>query len=125
MSLPANPPFNDSDWFRKHDDVRCFSLSASNGERAGVRCRDPLTPPKGNANFAWVQHFIHHLAPGGAGTAGGMAAFSAKVAPLYAQITANLHQSRTLATLRDTLLPKLLSGELSVASLDSGLEAVR
>jgi len=28
---------------------------------------------------------------------------------------ANLHQSRTLATLRDTLLPKLLSGELNVA----------
>ena len=42
-----------------------------------------------------------------------MAAFTAKVAPLYAQITANLHQSRTLATLRDTLLPKLLSGELT------------
>ncbi|MBA3882861.1 MAG: restriction endonuclease subunit S [Chthoniobacterales bacterium] len=41
-----------------------------------------------------------------------MAAFSAKVAPLYAQITANLRQSRTLATLRDTLLPKLLSGQL-------------
>ena len=58
----ANPPFNDSDWFRKDDDVRFFSLSASNGERAGVRCRNDL-PPKGNANFAWVQHFIHHLAP--------------------------------------------------------------
>ena len=43
-----------------------------------------------------------------------MAAFTAKVAPLYAEITANLHQSRTLATLRDTLLPKLLSGEISV-----------
>jgi type I restriction enzyme S subunit len=42
-----------------------------------------------------------------------MAAFTAKVAPLYAQISANLHQSRTLAALRDTLLPKLLSGELS------------
>jgi type I restriction enzyme, S subunit len=41
-----------------------------------------------------------------------MAAFTAKVAPLYAQITANLHQSRTLTTLRDTLLPKLLNGEL-------------
>jgi type I restriction enzyme S subunit len=41
-----------------------------------------------------------------------MAAFTAKVTPLYAQITANLHQSRTLATLRDRLLPKLLSGEL-------------
>ncbi len=44
-----------------------------------------------------------------------MAAFTAVVAPIYAQITANLRQSRTLATLRDTLLPKLLSGELSVA----------
>jgi type I restriction enzyme S subunit len=43
-----------------------------------------------------------------------MAEFSAKVAPLYAQITANLHQSRTLDTLRDTLLPKLLSGDLKV-----------
>lgn len=34
----ANPPFNDSDWFRKDDDVRW---------QFGV-------PPKGNANFAWV-----------------------------------------------------------------------
>jgi len=45
----ANPPFNDSDWFRKDDDVRW---------QFGV-------PPRGNANFAWVQHFIHHLAPNG------------------------------------------------------------
>src|ERR1044071_573484 len=45
----ANPPFNDSDWFRKDDDVRW---------QYGV-------PPRGNANFAWVQHFIHHLAPHG------------------------------------------------------------
>lgn len=45
----ANPPFNDSDWYRKDDDVRWAY---------GV-------PPKGNANFAWVQHFIHHLAPNG------------------------------------------------------------
>jgi type I restriction enzyme M protein len=45
----ANPPFNESDWFRKDDDVRW---------QFGV-------PPKGNANFAWVQHFIHHLAPQG------------------------------------------------------------
>ena len=39
---------------------------------------------------------------------------TARVAPLYAQIAANLHQSATLATIRDTLLPKLLIGELSV-----------
>jgi type I restriction enzyme M protein len=45
----ANPPFNDSDWFRKDDDVRW---------QYGV-------PPKGNANFAWVQHFIYHLAAQG------------------------------------------------------------
>jgi type I restriction enzyme M protein len=45
----ANPPFNDSDWFRKDDDVRW---------QFGV-------PPRGNANFAWVQHFIHHIAPTG------------------------------------------------------------
>src|SRR5215471_8881610 len=45
----ANPPFNDSDWFRKDDDPRWqFGL-----------------PPRGNANFAWVQHFIYHLAPTG------------------------------------------------------------
>jgi type I restriction enzyme S subunit len=42
-------------------------------------------------------------------------AFAKTIEPLFAQIRANTEQSRTLATLRDTLLPKLLSGELSVA----------
>ena len=42
------------------------------------------------------------------------AAFDRTVEPLLAQVRANLHQSRTLATLRDTLLPKLLSGELTL-----------
>lgn len=47
----ANPPFNDSNW--GGDQLR-------NDKRwvYGV-------PPVGNANFAWVQHFIHHLAPTG------------------------------------------------------------
>ena len=47
----ANPHFNDSDWGgeRLQDDQRW---------RHGV-------PPKGNANFAWVQHFLHHLSPRG------------------------------------------------------------
>jgi type I restriction enzyme M protein len=47
----ANPPFNDSDWGGEHlrDDVRW---------KHGL-------PSTGNANYAWVQHFIHHLAPGG------------------------------------------------------------
>ncbi|MGC9356682.1 MAG: type I restriction-modification system subunit M [Anaerolineae bacterium] len=47
----ANPPFNMSDWggHLLQDDVRW---------KYG-------TPPENNANFAWVQHFIHHLAYGG------------------------------------------------------------
>jgi type I restriction enzyme M protein len=47
----ANPPFNISDWGGEHlqDDIRW---------KFGV-------PPKGNANFAWMQHMIHHLAPKG------------------------------------------------------------
>ena len=43
-------------------------------------------------------------------------AFKRQCQPWYDQIVANRIQSRTLATLRDTLLPKLLSGELSVAA---------
>ena len=41
-----------------------------------------------------------------------MDTFTNEVSPLYDRITTNLKESRTLATLRDTLLPKLLSGEL-------------
>ena len=48
----ANPPFNISDW---------------GGERlADDRRWQYGTPPRGNANFAWVQHIVHHLAPTGA-----------------------------------------------------------
>ena len=43
-----------------------------------------------------------------------MDAFTKEVSPLYERITNDLKESRTLATLRDTLLPKLLSGELSL-----------
>ena len=41
-------------------------------------------------------------------------AFSALIAPLFARIRTNEDQSRTLATLRDSLLPKLFSGEIGV-----------
>jgi len=43
-------------------------------------------------------------------------AFADAIEPLFAQIRINTEQSRTLATLRDTLLPKLLSGELSLST---------
>jgi type I restriction enzyme M protein len=47
----ANPPFNVSDW-------------------GGDRLREDKrwaygVPPVGNANFGWVQHIVHHLAPNG------------------------------------------------------------
>jgi type I restriction enzyme M protein len=47
----ANPPFNMSDW-------------------GGERLREDKrwvygVPPAGNANYAWIQHFVHHLAPNG------------------------------------------------------------
>ena len=47
----ANPPFNISDW-------------------GGERLREDVrwkygTPPTGNANYGWIQHFIHHLSPTG------------------------------------------------------------
>ncbi len=44
--------------------------------------------------------------------------FADVASPLFGRWISNLHQSRTLATLRDALLPKLLSGELSVAQLN-------
>ena len=42
--------------------------------------------------------------------------FEGTVAPLFVQMRTIQNQSRTLATLRDTLLPKLLSGELSTTA---------
>jgi len=47
----ANPPFNQSEWSTPAilDDARW---------KHG-------TPPTGNANYAWIQHFLHHLAPDG------------------------------------------------------------
>ncbi len=50
----ANPPFNVSDW-------------GGNRLREDARWKYGI-PPAGNANFAWLQHILHHLAP--AGTAG-------------------------------------------------------
>lgn len=47
----ANPPFNDSDW--------SGDLLRTDGRwKYG-------TPPSGNANYAWIQHFLYHLSPKG------------------------------------------------------------
>ena len=47
----ANPPFNDSDW--------SGDLLRKDGRwKYGI-------PPAGNANYAWIQHFLYHLSPSG------------------------------------------------------------
>ena len=47
----ANPPFNDSDW---SGDLLRGDGRWQYGE-----------PPSGNANYAWIQHFLYHLSPSG------------------------------------------------------------
>jgi len=54
--IMANPPFNQKDWRGTNellDDPRWAGYD---------------TPPTSNANYAWIQHFLYHLAP--TGTAG-------------------------------------------------------
>jgi type I restriction enzyme S subunit len=46
------------------------------------------------------------------------AEFTEKIRPIVERIISNIHESRTLASLRDALLPKLLSGELRVPTLN-------
>ncbi len=45
-------------------------------------------------------------------------AFQNDARPIIGRIVANIHESRTLVALRDTLLPKLVSGELRLANVD-------
>jgi len=47
----ANPPFNDSDW--------------SGDQLRGDARWQYGEPPTGNANYAWIQHFLYHLSPSG------------------------------------------------------------
>ena len=47
----ANPPFNDSEW-------------GGEGLRNDKRWQFGI-PPAGNSNYAWIEHFVHHLAPTG------------------------------------------------------------
>lgn len=49
--------------------------------------------------------------------------FDDLTAPMMAKIKANSNESRTLAALRDSLLPKLLSGELNVTSFEGALSS--
>jgi type I restriction enzyme M protein len=94
----ANPPFNISDW---------------GGERLrqDVRWRYGL-PPAGNANFAWVQHIAHHLAPSG------VAAFILTNGSLSGNQESEIRQALVEADLIDAIvaLPPNLFYNTQIAS---------
>ena len=99
----------------------CYGLRSKVGAPFALNCN--------------VRHFIDRLVQGGHGSIFDtittstfeatdvllapkevLLAFNKRVAPLFQQVHANLQQSLTLATLRDTLLPKLLSGEVQIST---------
>lgn len=63
----ANPPFNHENWgfSRVKEDVRwAFGTPPAGGPRK-QRDGSTIDVDGGNANYAWIQHFVHHLSPGG------------------------------------------------------------
>jgi type I restriction-modification system DNA methylase subunit/very-short-patch-repair endonuclease len=63
----ANPPFNMEDWGHSKvaDDVRWkYGTPPKGGERK-QKDGSVITVDGGNANYAWIQHFLYHLAPDG------------------------------------------------------------
>ena len=63
----ANPPFNDEDWScsKIQDDIRWKFGKPPKGGWRKDESGEKVFVDGGNANFAWVSHFIHHLAPHG------------------------------------------------------------
>ncbi|WP_144328054.1 restriction endonuclease subunit S [Tepidimonas charontis] len=84
-----------------------MSLLSHPGSQVGRFCRPSLA------------HFQVVAPPGQIAEAFGRA-----VKPKFARSSAAIRESRTLAALRDTLLPKLISGELRVRDAETFLERV-
>jgi type I restriction enzyme M protein len=63
----ANPPFNDEDWgySKVKDDVRWAYGAPPPGGARKQKDGSVVHVDGGNANYAWIQHFLHHLAPDG------------------------------------------------------------
>jgi len=119
----ANPPFNIKEWW--------------DGKLEGDARWKYGTPPQGNANFAWVQHMLHHLAPNGSMALllanGSMSSNSSGEGDIRrALIEADLVECMsTLNTMQpvgskrfeqiaenQTLLPNLLCGKMQIKYLD-------
>ncbi len=96
----ANPPFNISDWWHA-------SLTGDARWHYG-------DPPQGNANYAWLQHMLHHLKPSGrAGIVlanGSMSSSQNNEGQIRAAMV-DARIASTVAAWRGALLPRPLAGE--------------
>jgi type I restriction enzyme S subunit len=80
---------------------------------------DDILSRANGSTFLEINKAKFRLVPVASPTRGVMAAFDREVRRLYDRIVVNVRESDTLATLRDTLLPRLLSGEVCVPPIDS------
>lgn len=103
-----------SDSFEEHR----TKLLGGQGDYAGANAEDPDEYKAENVFWVPAEARWSYLQTNAKQSTIGQA-FAKTIAPLFAQIRTNTEQFHALATLRDTLLPNLLSGELSVANLQS------
>ena len=89
-------------------------------------CRHNMDNIKGRANgstFMEISKKAFRPIPVLVPTNDLVTAFTATTEALFARLTANEHQAQTLSTLRDTLLPRLISGQLRLPAAQAALEA--
>ena len=89
-------------------------------------CRHNMDNIKGRANgstFMEISKKAFRPIPVLVPTNDLVTAFTATTEALFARLTANEHQAQTLSTLRDTLLPRLISGQLRLPEAQAATEA--
>lgn len=101
----------------------CYALTTSIGAPFGLYCLlrhaiDGLVHAAHGSVFDTITTATFELSKVVLPPSPALAAFERSVSPLFLRNLANIEESRTLTALRDTLLPKLISGELSVKSSD-------
>jgi type I restriction enzyme, S subunit len=104
---PRSPDFAAVTYFAvtEHSNVEALASLADGAAYPAVRPEDVVDTPLVIANQSVFE------------------AFEALVSPMLALIHANASQSHTLANLRDTLLPKLISGDIRIADAEKRIVA--
>ena len=104
--------------------IRIVRLGTPRARDEGTRIGTVRRPPRGvpKEQFAaqdWYDVWYPNLSP----SPELMNAFTATADALFARLTANEQQAQTLSTLRNTLLPRLISGQLRLPEAQAALEA--